>query len=150
MISGETTIRIGHGEVFLKESYLRILWKCLEDISDGVYCYLTWMSFTRFLIDSAENPKSFKTWKFFRKIFDKSRLKVGRIKKSEFQKLYVWRCMLYVCMFDVVCCMFDNKTNCLIFAMFGKISHLNVVSDHFHKLQRIVILWWVGQRTGNF
>ena len=33
----------------------------------------------------------FKTWKFFRKIFDKSHLKVVRIKKLEFQKLYVWR-----------------------------------------------------------
>ena len=33
----------------------------------------------------------FKTWKFFRKIFDKIRLKVARIKKSEFQTLHVWR-----------------------------------------------------------
>ena len=41
MISREATIRIVHGEVFLKESYLRILSKCLEDISDGVHCYLT-------------------------------------------------------------------------------------------------------------
>ena len=41
MISAEATTRIGHGEVFLKESELRILSKCLEDINDGVYCYLT-------------------------------------------------------------------------------------------------------------
>ena len=36
-----TAIRIGHGEVFLTESKLRIFSKCLEDISGGVYCYLT-------------------------------------------------------------------------------------------------------------
>ena len=41
MISREATIRIDHGEVFLKESEPRILSKRLEDISDGVYCYLT-------------------------------------------------------------------------------------------------------------
>ena len=33
----------------------------------------------------------FKTWKFFHKIFDKSCLKAGKIKKLEFQKLYVLR-----------------------------------------------------------
>ena len=33
--------KIGHGEVFLRESSPRTLSKCLEDISDGVYCYLT-------------------------------------------------------------------------------------------------------------
>ena len=61
MISGEATIRIGHGKVFLKESQLRVLSKCLEDVSDGVYCYLAWMSFTGILIGSAEKPKrSFK------------------------------------------------------------------------------------------
>ena len=54
MISGEATIRIGHGEVFLKESSLRILSKCLEGISDGVSCYLTWMSFSRVQIGYAE------------------------------------------------------------------------------------------------
>ena len=57
MISWETTIRIGHGEVFLKESQFRILSKCWKDISDGVYCYLTWMSFTRVLIGFAEKSK---------------------------------------------------------------------------------------------
>ena len=41
MISGDATIRIGHGEVFLKESYLGILSKWLEDVSDVVYYYLT-------------------------------------------------------------------------------------------------------------
>ena len=40
MISGEATIRIGHGEVFLKEIWPRILSKCLEDISDGVLLLL--------------------------------------------------------------------------------------------------------------
>ena len=49
MISGETTIRIGHGEVFLRDS--------LKDISDGLYRYLTGMPFTRVLIGSAEKPK---------------------------------------------------------------------------------------------
>ena len=37
MISRETTIRTGHGERILKWSQLKILSKCLEDISDGVY-----------------------------------------------------------------------------------------------------------------
>ena len=41
MISGEATVRIGHEEVFLKESYLNILLKCLENTNDGVYHYLT-------------------------------------------------------------------------------------------------------------
>ena len=31
------------------------------------------------------------TWSFFRKTFDKSRFKVGKIKISEFQKMYVRR-----------------------------------------------------------
>ena len=31
----------------------------------------------------------FEIWKSFHKIFDQSRLKVGKIKRSEFQKLYV-------------------------------------------------------------
>ena len=53
MISVEATMRVGHGEVFLKESSPRILSKCLEDISDGVYCYLISMSLTRVLIGSA-------------------------------------------------------------------------------------------------
>ena len=60
MISGESTIRIGHWEAFLKESSLRILSKCLEDVSDGVYCYLIWMSFTRVLIGSAETAQKMK------------------------------------------------------------------------------------------
>ena len=33
----------------------------------------------------------FQTWKFLHKTFDKSCLKVRKIKRSEFQKLYVWR-----------------------------------------------------------
>ena len=40
-INGEATIRIGHGEVFLKESLLRTFSKCLEDISDGVEFTIT-------------------------------------------------------------------------------------------------------------
>ena len=33
----------------------------------------------------------FETWRFFCKDFDKSRLKAGKIKMSEFQKMYVPR-----------------------------------------------------------
>ena len=33
----------------------------------------------------------FETWKFFHKTLVKSRLKAGKIKKSQFQKLYVRR-----------------------------------------------------------
>ena len=62
MISGEATVRIGHEEVFLKESYLNILLKCLENTNDGVYHYLTWMSFTRVLFGSAEKPNRSFRW----------------------------------------------------------------------------------------
>ena len=62
MIRGEATIRIDHGEAFLNKSELRILSKCLEGISDRVYCYLTWMSFTRVLTGSAEKPKGTFRW----------------------------------------------------------------------------------------
>ena len=42
----------------------------------------------------------FETWKFFDKFFYKSCLKVGKIKKSEFQKLYVWRPGYHKQLFD--------------------------------------------------
>ena len=62
IISVEATIIIGHGEVFLKESYPRILSKCLEDISDRVDCYLTKMSFARVLIGPSEKHKRSFRW----------------------------------------------------------------------------------------
>ena len=62
MISGDAIIRIGHGEVFLKESSCLILSKCLEDISDGVYCYSTWISFTLVRIGSAEKHNRSFRW----------------------------------------------------------------------------------------
>ena len=65
-----------------------------------------------------------KAGSFFRKIFDKSRLKVGKIKKLEFQKLYVGQSGNHKHSFFITWIFYHLTDFCLTYAI-----QLNQISD---------------------